>query len=444
MRLRVGGHEALLIAAALAVGVLATGAPAAQPKPKQVQMAKASADLLIGGRGMTQLEKDLLQPYLAMKMRALQEKAGLVPKRAEGVQQICPSQYLQYILVNPNYDYISRTTACQNFGLVPAGVDSEADALGIINNMFGAGNCGNTVAWIEYYYGIETYDPNSADSCVILDDDLVVDFNSGGVCTNVNAPVLCSELPLTTTIVFTTTLEVTSTSSDTTTSIITGTLSLTDVFVTSTTISTTGPSLSVITSTSFVTYVITYLAPLTETSLSTTATVDQTTTQTATNSIVTTVVMEYIYTSTLNILPTCPTCNLDSCPCYPSRAGFVLIKNPLPYYQAECACEQLGLELADVTSESYLFAQEVAGNCLGCRNSAWIRNWNGQDFDNSCVALYFNGALAVPETCDRCRPVLCRAPKFDICHVCQFQWEPHCDNCDIRPICGNGGNYDWT
>lgn len=125
-------------------------------------------------------------------------------------------------------------------------------------------------------------------------------------------------------------------------------------------------------------------------------------------------------TKTKYVEPSCPAQKLHTCPSKNHKSEFVLIEDHLPHCQAECACKQLGLHLADLTIYNFLDASSELWEHLGPLKHAWINSWNGDDYrKRDCLALWTgstgpNGAIAVPQYCKQRKPVLCQ--KRHKCH----------------------------
>lgn len=146
-----------------------------------------------------------------------------------------------------------------------------------------------------------------------------------------------------------------------------------------------------------------------------------------------TTTVEAILTTTVAVLPTCPGQRLKPCPRKNENSDFVLIDSLLPYVQAECACNQLGLKLADLNITNFLDASNELWQTLGARKHAWIHSWNGDVYEeDDCLALWTgstgpNGAIAVPQSCEQRKPVLCqRKPRHHHCPCQPQQHDCHC------------------
>ena len=121
--------------------------------------------------------------------------------------------------------------------------------------------------------------------------------------------------------------------------------------------------------------------------------------------------------------PPCPSCKLNTCKFH--KNSIHLIKEPLPYHQARCACEELGMELADLDIFNFLDATDVEFQCAGAFKKAWINSWNGDHYNHTCLALSTGvmapgGSINVPESCHIRLPVLCKAdPCWRQCQPCE-------------------------
>ena len=121
--------------------------------------------------------------------------------------------------------------------------------------------------------------------------------------------------------------------------------------------------------------------------------------------------------------PPCPSCKLNTCKFH--KNNIHLIKEPLPYHQARCACEELGMELADLDIFNFLDATDVEFQCAGAFKKAWINSWNGDHYNHTCLALSTGvmapgGSINHPESCHIRLPVLCKAdPCWRQCQPCE-------------------------
>lgn len=86
------------------------------------------------------------------------------------------------------------------------------------------------------------------------------------------------------------------------------------------------------------------------------------------------------------------------------------------YTGAKKACASLHGTLADVNYDNTI---RLSG-ALGDRSPAWIHSWNGDDYQGACIALYRNGAIAIPEgDCYDRHSFICQVPKK--VHICPNQ-----------------------
>ena len=154
-----------------------------------------------------------------------------------------------------------------------------------------------------------------------------------------------------------------------------------------------------------------------------------------------TVTVSEAFTSTIAVIPTCPGIRIRPCPCKNPNTDFVFLDTLLPYAQAECACEQLGFKLADLTIQNFLDASKELWDHLGHNKHAWIHSWNGDVYTPSdCLALWTgstgpNGAIAVPQSCDNRKPVLCQKRKY------HCSCKPEQPGCLCNPHHGHHGHH---
>jgi hypothetical protein len=145
-----------------------------------------------------------------------------------------------------------------------------------------------------------------------------------------------------------------------------------------------------------------------------------------------TVTISAVYTTTVAVLPTCPGQRIKPCQRHSANSDFVLIDTNLPFVQAECACNQLGLKLADLNITNFLDASSELWQALGARKHAWIRSWNGDVYEEEdCLALWTgstgpNGAIAVPQSCEQRKPVLCQKKPRRHCPCKPEAHDCHC------------------
>jgi hypothetical protein len=140
-------------------------------------------------------------------------------------------------------------------------------------------------------------------------------------------------------------------------------------------------------------------------------------------------------TKTKVVEPTCPHLHCRPHKPHHSDSEFVILKERLPYAQAECACNQLHLKLADLNIRNFLDASYELWHELGASKHAWVRSWNGDKYgEGTCLALWTgssgpNGAIAQPVSCEERIPVVCQKPHCPACPCKQEQHGCHC----IRP-----------
>ena len=331
------------------------------------------------------------------------------PKQQKARQQgnLCAFTYSQYQVVTALGPQVDAPGLCEQEGLVWAGIDAVDDVDNIADLL---DDCDGAIAHIAYYQGI--YPTSQPDVCLYVNNDDSVDFlTAPNVCSTAPAMALCSAVGVSTipSDTTTTTTDISSTTISSTSIISTTTTSFT---ITTTAFTVTEASVRTLTSTTWSPVIITLVSTTVLTETTTTGTETFTFTTTTVSTTVTTIDVEKTTTITQTVLPTCPGQRLDTCPCYPKKEGYVVISNPLPYVQAKCACESLGLDFADVTESSLAKAKKILDDCIDCRKSAWIASWEGINNDE-CLALYSNGNIAVPENCNSRRPVLCKVVVHD-------------------------------
>lgn len=140
-------------------------------------------------------------------------------------------------------------------------------------------------------------------------------------------------------------------------------------------------------------------------------------------------------TKTKVVEPTCPHQHCRPCKPHHHDSEFVILKEKLPFSQAECACKQLNLKLADLTILNFLDASFELWNELGARKHAWVHSWNGDKYaPGTCLALWTgssgpNGAIAQPVSCEERIPVVCQRPHRPACPCPPQQHDCPC----IRP-----------
>ena len=143
-----------------------------------------------------------------------------------------------------------------------------------------------------------------------------------------------------------------------------------------------------------------------------------------------------IKTKTIEVIPTCPYRPIHPCKPHYRDSQFAILRERLPYAQAECACKQLNMHLADLTIFNFLDASHELYKELGASKHAWIRSWNGDKYaPGTCLALWTGasgpgGAIAQPRSCDEPIPVVCQRPHRPACpceprqHDCEC-YRPH-------------------
>ena len=97
---------------------------------------------------------------------------------------------------------------------------------------------------------------------------------------------------------------------------------------------------------------------------------------------------------------------------------FTLVNSPLPFDQAQSACDSIGLTLADIgLYKNLASATDLAFQCIGPFRKAWIRSFYGDDYGQSCLAVKTKimapgGEVGIEEDCQIPLPVLCMSKKF--------------------------------
>ena len=341
---------------------------------------------------------------------------------------LCPTNINGVYLTNDQVLYISAPALCASYGLVFArlGNSTIQTAQAILLS------CGVTFAAFASYNGFGPAANGLGNSCLYLNGDDIVDYiDSTLQCSFLFGPVLCQQGAITT--ISTSTTSILSIQTTTTTSI---TVTVPSNVVTSTTTSTA--------TTSSVTVTVVDLNIVVDP-----ATTTFTTTSTETDIVtlfqgariltdIVTVDEEVVVTAVRHHTTTsyhhnrCPSKPLFACPCKPRR-GLVIINSKLPFHQAECACQQLGLELANVDIFNFIKLSDLANECLGPNSFAWINSWNDDSYrkqygcrngrkhcKRNCLAFWTGstdgtGAIAVPRSCHERRQVVCRVPKGKRC-----------------------------
>lgn len=125
----------------------------------------------------------------------------------------------------------------------------------------------------------------------------------------------------------------------------------------------------------------------------------------------------------------CPPVNCEVCPF--QSGDFFILRDKVPFFKADCACREKGGVLAKLDSFNFANATEVQFNCNGPNSYSWIKSWNTDNYDHSCLALFTGstpggGAVSVPISCNNHVSVLCQrvhkhCEKPDNCF--EFVWE---------------------
>ena len=83
--------------------------------------------------------------------------------------------------------------------------------------------------------------------------------------------------------------------------------------------------------------------------------------------------------------------------------------------KAQKICARINGTLADIPNAAVL---TYLANVIP--EAAYVRSWEDDDYGHSCIALYPEGAIAVP-------PVGCRGPFPFLCEVSSDPWVPPAD-----------------
>ena len=79
---------------------------------------------------------------------------------------------------------------------------------------------------------------------------------------------------------------------------------------------------------------------------------------------------------------------------------------------ARAVCRRDGGELADVTSHNFSYLVKQLKKVPKV-SRAYVDSWNGDDYGNTCIALYQGGSIVVP-------PEGCKGPTA---FICQYECE---------------------
>ncbi|KAI9593230.1 hypothetical protein BDF19DRAFT_448966 [Syncephalis fuscata] len=97
-------------------------------------------------------------------------------------------------------------------------------------------------------------------------------------------------------------------------------------------------------------------------------------------------------------------------------SSLIVITHPqVPFSKARSLCRSQGMDLAlaDVSVNNFIEATSLAFHCSGSFSATWVRAYNGDTHQNSCLAL-FTGAMApggsinIPDNCEKHLPTLCK------------------------------------
>ena len=124
-------------------------------------------------------------------------------------------------------------------------------------------------------------------------------------------------------------------------------------------------------------------------------------------------------------------CPPRDCSVCPKEFGELFVVNDeVPFYSADCACKAKGGRLAQVSSANFNNAVSAVFECVGPNKHAWVESWNGDNYNNACLALYTGsqpggGSIAVPLSCESKVPILCQKVHQE-CHnndCWDYVWE---------------------
>jgi len=134
-------------------------------------------------------------------------------------------------------------------------------------------------------------------------------------------------------------------------------------------------------------------------------------------------------------------CSLDVCDLYRHEEHdrdhihhhhrhLVVVRTPVPRCQAEEVCRSLGMHLANIDINNFLESTTLAYRCSGPDSQSWIDDWNGDEYQGTCIALATGntapgGAIVRPSCCSARLPVICQRERhfhpqaFYSCNDCQ-------------------------
>jgi hypothetical protein len=99
-----------------------------------------------------------------------------------------------------------------------------------------------------------------------------------------------------------------------------------------------------------------------------------------------------------------------------SDYSLVLIIHPqVPFSKARALCrsQEMDLALADVSVGNFVESTSLAFRCNGAFSATWIRSYNGDTHEHSCLALFTSatapgGSVNIPDSCKKHLPTLCK------------------------------------
>lgn len=126
----------------------------------------------------------------------------------------------------------------------------------------------------------------------------------------------------------------------------------------------------------------------------------------------------------------CPPCPQDAgCPadlsvCTTRIGNYTMMTRPVPWLQAQAACARFGLQLAAVTTPSFLAATQVAFGCSGAFSESYVGSWDGNAYGGRPLVLATGSAApggTIVEVADGEVPrnVLCQLASDQPCGAVQ-------------------------
>lgn len=115
----------------------------------------------------------------------------------------------------------------------------------------------------------------------------------------------------------------------------------------------------------------------------------------------------------------------DLCGNVPSSGMFVV--PALGFDSAGDVCRKFGGHLARIDNENFLEATIVAFQCSGPFSETWIRSWNTDSYQRSCLVLSTGVA---PRGGAINRPAVCATPRKALCQIGLLPELPDTEVCD--------------